>query len=76
MRTIDSFPSQMLLISDSSFYTMIRQTCKYVVQIKRRYFLPFLVQIEVNFPSRLQQLPLRRSETTTYLELEAKFGNA
>ena len=43
MRTIGSFPSQMLLISDSSFYTMIRQTYKYVVQIKRRDFLPFLV---------------------------------
>ena len=73
VRTVDSFPSQMLLISDSSFYTMIRQTCKYVVQIKRRDFLPFLAWIEVNFPYRLHQLPLRRSETTTYLELEAKF---
>ena len=76
MRTIDSFPSQMLLISDSSFDTMIRQTYKYVVQIKRRDFSPFVVSVEVNFPSRLKQLPLRRSETTTYLELEAKFGKA
>ena len=32
-RTVDSFASQMLLISDSTFYSNIRQTCAYVVQI-------------------------------------------
>ena len=63
--TVDSFHSQMLLMSDSPFYNIIPQTCKYVVQIKRRYTSPFLVWIEVNF-SRLQQFPLRRSETTAY----------
>ena len=42
-RTVDSFASQMLLIFDSIFYSNIRQTCTYVVQIKRRDVSPFLV---------------------------------
>ena len=36
-RTVDSFASQMLLI-----YSSIRQTCTYVVQIKRRDVSPFV----------------------------------
>ena len=50
MRTIDSFPSQMLLISDSSFYTMIRQTCKYVVQISADISYLFLSKSKWTFP--------------------------
>ena len=64
--TVDSFPSETLLISDSIFYSIVRQTCPYVVQIKRRDFSPFVVSVEVNFPSRLQKLPLQRSKITAY----------
>ena len=50
VRTVDSFPSQMLLISDSSFYTMIRQTCKYVVQISADISYLFLSKSKWTFP--------------------------